>query len=82
MESGFWDPVGGLEDGPVSAVDSADLRAAWDLFGDVRARNADQTVAIGIGIFERACSPGANVRSVYYRAAMLQLCERQGLLSP
>jgi hypothetical protein len=68
--------------GPVSAVDSADLRAAWDLFGDVRARNADQKVAIGVAMFERACSPGASVRSVYYRAAMLQLCERRGLLSP
>jgi hypothetical protein len=82
MESVLWDPVDGSEDGPVSAVDSADLRAAWDLFEDVRARNLDQTVAIGIALFERACSPGARVRSVYYRAAMLRLCERRGLLSP
>ena len=82
MESGFWDPVGGLEDGPVSVVDSADLRAAWGLLGEVRRRHADQPVAMGIGMFERACTPGADIRSVYYRAAMLQLCERRGLLSP
>ncbi len=82
MESSFWDPGGGLEDGPVAAVDSADLRAAWKLLGDVSRRNADQPVAIGSGMFERACSPGASVRTVYYRAAMLQLCERRGLLSP
>jgi len=82
MESVFWDTFGGLEDVPVSAVDSADLRAEWDLLGDVRARNLDQTVAIGIGMFERACNPGAQVRSVYYRAAMLQLCARLGLHSP
>jgi hypothetical protein len=78
MESGFWDPLDGSEDGSVAAVDSADLCALWDLFGEVRARNADHKVAIGIAGFERACSPGASVRSVYYRAAMPLLCERRG----
>jgi hypothetical protein len=73
MESVFWDLWGGLEHGPVTEVDSADLRAAWKLFGDVRARNPDPPAALGGGMFERACSPGADIRSVYYRAAMLQL---------
>jgi hypothetical protein len=39
----------------------------------VRARNPDPPAALGGGMFERACSPGADIRSVYYRAAMLQL---------
>ena len=43
--------------------------------------NDGDTKATGINVFESICSPGADVCAVWYRASLLQLCERLGLLS-
>jgi hypothetical protein len=73
--------------GPVAVVDPADLRSVWDLQHDLK-RNApnrvpNQTTAISIGLYQRACSPGAEVEAVWYRVSMLHLLVGPiGLLTP
>jgi len=78
-ESGFW-PV---SDGPVPSVDMTDLKSAWDICRE-KWRQARGTVAVGTSLIELACSPGADIRAVTYRCAMLQMLEnvRGDLLAP
>ena len=51
-------------------VDPADLRAVWKIMGDVQ---LGPSHSIDSHVFERVCSPGADVKAVWFRAAMLQL---------
>jgi hypothetical protein len=61
----------------VPTVDPADMNAVWHLYDDVRhARPATEglgAVAMGAAVMKAACSPGADVRNVWYRMAMLEL---------
>ena len=44
------------------------------------AAQAGLTGAADIRVYERVCSPGANVMAASYRVMMLGLCEQMGML--
>ena len=64
------------QEGDVPAVNPGDLRNVWKLFGDVEARTPGQCAAIGNSVYQRVCSRGADVSSVWYRASMLWALEQ------
>jgi hypothetical protein len=70
--------------GDVPAVKPDDLKNVWRLFGDMEARNPIQSRAAGDSVYKSVCSPGADARSVWYRASMLALTTkmRPDLLAP
>jgi hypothetical protein len=68
MES--WEPEEGETLTPT--VDPADVKAAWRLYRDTEVRMPNQQVAIGRGVFERVCSPGADIGAICHRAIMLK----------
>ena len=56
----------------VAAVNPNDLRNVWTMMRDLQARaQAGQSGSISSGLYERACSSGANVLAVWYRASIL-----------
>ena len=63
--------------GDVPAVKPDDLKNVWRLFGG-------QSRASGESVYKSVCSPGADARSVWYRASMLALTikMRPELLAP
>jgi hypothetical protein len=61
-----------LEDGPVPAVDPADLRSAWAMRNNFYPVAPGERFAIGTDLCKRACSPGADVRAVFIRLSMLR----------
>ena len=69
--------------GLIAAVDPADIRSVWRMQREVQARAPGQHArAISVEFYKRACSPGANVGAVWFRAAMLGMLERFGMLAP
>ncbi len=68
--------------GAVPEVDPSDLDAVLELCGGGVQPSRDQPKATGSSLFEQVCSPGADVFSVFYRSAMLQLMGGLNLLSP
>jgi hypothetical protein len=67
-------PAFGGEPGePVPEVDPDDLKTIWEMGRDLQARYPGQQVATGIGIFEHACKPRANIEATHYRASLLSL---------
>ena len=80
MESEFWDSTS--QNSPVATVNPADLRRVWAICHGEQSRTPDQQFAIGLNSFKVACSPGADVHAVWYRAVLLELLGgRMGLLS-
>jgi hypothetical protein len=69
---------GGNPGEPVPKVDTADLKAIWQLYREVQERHGDKSVAVGYGVLEGVCKTGADVHAVAYRAAMLGLITRHG----
>lgn len=65
-----WEPKEGEE--LVPTVDPADVKAAWQLYGDAELRHPGQQVAIGRGLFEHVCSNGADISAICHRAIMLK----------
>jgi len=64
----FWAARGN----DVAAVNPDDLRNVWTTMRDLQARtSAGQTGSPSSGLYESACSPGANVLAVWYRASIL-----------
>ena len=59
----------------VSAVNPDDLRNVWKMTCTILANNQGQGVALDARMFERMCSPGANVMAVWYRASMLGMLQ-------
>ena len=49
---------------------------------DVQANSLRQSTAMSIHLYERACSPGADVQAVWYRISMLHALAGLGMLSP
>ena len=76
----------GSETGPVPAVDPADLKSVWAIQTDSETLASGEHFAIGVDLYERACSPGADVRAVFIRVSMLQMLksmsESGGVISP
>ena len=62
----------GARGNDVAAVNPDDLRNAWTMMRDLLALAlAGQSGSICSGLYEGACSPGANVVAVWYRATIL-----------
>jgi len=55
----------------VAAVNPDDLRKVWTMMRDLQARAlAGQSESTSSGLYQSACSPGANVVAVWYRASI------------
>jgi hypothetical protein len=66
----------GARGNDVTTVNSIDLRNVWKMIRDSRARTpAVQSGSFSSGLFENACSPGANVVAVWYRASILEVLQ-------
>jgi hypothetical protein len=62
----------GARGSDVTAVNPDDLRNVWKMMRDLHARDLEgQSGSISGGLYEGACSPGANVVAVWYRASIL-----------
>ncbi len=62
----------GARGNDVAVVNPDDLRNVWTMMRDLEARTpAGQTGSLNSGLYEGACSPGANVVAVWYRASIL-----------
>jgi len=59
---------GGKPGEPVPAVDPADIKTVRQIQTEVQARNPDKQVAIGIEILKHACTPGADISAIAFRA--------------
>lgn len=67
------DPLYGHPGEPVATVSMADLKSAWQLYQDIKSQHP---VSIPeIGLIERVCGPGADIRAVVYRLQMLGFLE-------
>ena len=78
----FFEPTSDSGGGFVPEVDPVDLELVFQLCGGSNLTPESKRAATGVSVFERACSPGADVRAVCYRAAMLELMCGIGLLLP
>jgi len=56
---------------PVPTVDPEDVKAVWELFSDFEREHPGRPGAVGIEIFKRACSPGADIQAIIYRTQMM-----------
>src|SRR5215471_14273182 len=75
-------PFGKSLEGLIPAVDPVDLRSVWEMQREVQARRSGQHTAINAEFYKRACSPGANVGAVWFRASLLGMLEMFGMLTP
>lgn len=60
---------------PVPTVSVKDIRAVWKVSRDAAAGHPGGQCAIGIELFERVCSPGADVRAVWWRGMRFYMCD-------
>lgn len=67
-EAAMFAMISGVPGDPVPQVDPEDIEAVWKLGEDVKKDHPGGGVAIGMAVFEHACTPGANVKAVIYRA--------------
>jgi hypothetical protein len=58
---------------PVPTVDAKDIRAVRKLTQRTAARHPETCVAIGIELIARVCSPGADVKAVWWRGTRVQM---------
>ena len=72
----------GIPEGPIPPVDPADLRSVWQMQREFQARVPGEQIGIGGEFYKRTCSPGANVRAVWFRTAMLGVLQMLGMLAP
>jgi len=76
-------PFGESLEGPIPPVDPEDLRSVWKMQREVLARAPGQHgVIISADFYQRACSPGANVGAVWFRASLLGALKMLGMLAP
>jgi hypothetical protein len=59
---------------PVPLVDVADIKVMWTHYQELEARQPGG-VTVAFGIWKQLCSPGADIRAVFYRCGMLGLLE-------
>ena len=71
-------PFGEGPEGFIPAVDPADLRSVWEMQRGFQARAS----LIDHEFYKRACSPGANVGAVWFRASLVGMLEMIGMLAP
>jgi len=75
-------PFGESLEGLIPSVEPADLRSVWEMQHEVLARTPGQHTAIRAESYNRACSAGANVGAVWFRASLLGMLEMFGILAP
>lgn len=75
-----------MKDGLIPIVDPADLKSVWAMQEDVIETHPGQQFAIASDLYQRACTPGANVQAVFFRVSMLRVLKMmtgsEGLSSP
>jgi hypothetical protein len=75
-----------MKDGLIPIVDPADLKSVWAMQEDLIATHPGQQFGIASDLYQRACTPGANVQAVFFRGSMLRvlkmMTESEGLISP
>jgi hypothetical protein len=69
-------------DSPVPAVDPVDLGNVWRMQRECQAAAGEETIQISFDLYERTCSPGANVGAVFHRVSQLQMLAMLGTLDP
>jgi hypothetical protein len=76
-----------LNNNPVPSVDPADLKSVWTMQEELKKdfekrtpnRAPNQGFGISVSTYSQACSPGADVASIWYRLSMLwMLSESMG----
>jgi hypothetical protein len=60
---------------PVPVVDPADMKVLWDMGQDLKKRHPEGGAAVGMGVMQSLCKPGANVTAVSYRANMMGMLQ-------
>jgi hypothetical protein len=71
------------EDEWVAAVDPSELKNVWQMGQKSLAHAAGDRVELNRDVCAKACSPGADVSSVMFRAAIINiLAQRLGLVPP
>ena len=55
----------------VPTVNPEDVKAVWERSSEFERENPGRQGAVGIEIFKRACSPGANIQATIYRTQMM-----------
>jgi hypothetical protein len=68
--------------GDVPAVAPADLKAVRAMTREVQTATGGQAGMIDVALYKRACSPGADVDAMWYRASMLGLLQMLPQMSP
>lgn len=72
MDDNLKPPLFGGEPGTaVPEADPADVAAVWKVMEDIRKRHPNGGVAVGIGILQRVCKDGADVKAIAFRSMMV-----------
>ncbi len=67
----------------VPAVKAEDVKQVWALRREVSKKHAGKKdIAIGVNLMTHACSPGADVEAVSFRASILEMALQEGELVP
>lgn len=64
---------GGKPGEPVPAVDPADVKTVWHIGREAQINHAGENGAVGVDIMRHACTPGADIEAVFYRAGLVWL---------
>lgn len=75
-------PGPGSENASLPSVDPADLKSIWAMQNGFEPSAPGQHMAVSINLYKRACNPGADVFSVFARAALLRVLPMAGTLGP
>lgn len=72
-----FNPLGDNPEGPIPPVDPADLRSVWEMQRELQAHSpGGGGVILDVEMYKSACSPGADVGSVWFRTSLI------GMLRP
>jgi hypothetical protein len=58
--------------GPMPAVDPADLKAAWQVYREAQARRPCDHIALSNNVLAQRCSKNADVNAIAYRLGFLR----------
>src|SRR5271154_4843777 len=70
------------ETGPVPSVDVADLKSIWAMQNGLQTSVPGKSISIGAESYKRACSAGADVRSLFTRVSQLRVLQMLRMLAP
>jgi len=67
---------GGEPGQPVPEVDPEDIKATWEFCEKLQAEHPGEQIAVGMGVGESICKPGADIQAVGYRSTIIWLINR------